>query len=76
MCVGNVYVHIAAVIAACIVCIVVFVIVNIRQWQWRSIGKSSAGATDAAGRIAQRNRLQRRRLAWEFNYLPVKGMVA
>ena len=32
-CVGNVYVHVAAVIAACIVCIVLFVIVTIRQRQ-------------------------------------------
>ena len=60
-CFGSVYVHVAAVIAACIVCIVLFVIVMIRRWQRRSIGKTSAGARDAKGRIAQRNRLQRGR---------------
>ena len=60
-CFGSVYVHVAAVIAACIVCIVLFVIVTIRRWQRRSIGKTSAGAIDAKGRIAQRNRLQRGR---------------
>ena len=60
-CFGSVYVHVAAVIAACIVCIVLFVIVTIRRWQRRSIGKTSAGASDAKGRIAQRNRLQRAR---------------
>ena len=30
-CFGSVYVHVAAVIAACIVCIVLFVIVTIRR---------------------------------------------
>ena len=76
VCFGSVYVHVAAVIAACIVCIVLFVIVTIRRWQRRSIGKTSVGAIDAKGRIAQRNRLQRGRLAWAFNYLLVKGKVA
>ena len=60
-CFGSVYVHVAAVIATCIVCIVLFVIVTIRRWQRRSIGKTSAGAIDAKGSIAQRNRLQRGR---------------
>ena len=60
-CFGSVYVHVAAVIAACIVCIVLFVIVTIRRQQRRSIGKTSARASDAKGRIAQRNRLQRGR---------------
>ena len=62
-CFGSVYVHIAAVIAACIVCIVLFVIVMKRRRQRRSISKTSAGASDAKGRIEQRNRLQRVRLA-------------
>ena len=60
---GSVYVHVAAVIAACIVCIVLFMIVTIRRRQWRSIGKTSARASDTKGRIAQKNRLQRGRLA-------------
>ena len=77
MCYGSVYVHVAAaIIAACIVCIVLFMIMMIKRRQWRSIGKTSAGASDAKGRIAQRNRLQRGRLAWAFNYLLVKGKVA
>ena len=75
-CFGSVYVHFAAVIAACIVCIVLFVIVMIRRWQLRSIGKTSAGTSDTKGRIAQRNRLQRERLAWVFNNLLVIGKVA
>ena len=75
-CFGSVYVHIAAVIAACIVCIVLFVIVTIRRRQRRSIGKTSAGASDTKGKIAQRNIWQRGRLAWAFNYLLVKGKVA
>ena len=62
-CFGSVYVHVAAVIAACIVCIVLFVPVPIRRRQWRSIGKTSAGEIDTKGRIAQRNRLQRGRLS-------------
>ena len=73
---GNVYVHGAAAIAACMVCIVLFVIMMIRQWQRRNIGKSSAGASDAKDRIAQRNRLQRGKLAWAFSYLLVEGKVA
>ena len=60
-CFGSVYVHVAAVIAACIVCIVLFVIVTIRRRQRKSIGITSAGAIDAKERIAQRNRLQRGR---------------
>ena len=75
-CFGSVYMHASANIAACIVCIVLFVIMIIRQQQRRSIGKTSAGASDTKGRIAQRNRLQGGRLAWVFNYLLVKGKVA